>query len=64
MQYIERYARQIMLPEIGFPGQLALAQASVLIVGAGGAGLAYFSIPLYGRYRANRSHRRRHGIGK
>lgn len=38
MQYIERYARQIMLPEIGFPGQLALAQASVLIVGAGGLG--------------------------
>lgn len=36
MQYTERYARQIMLPEIGLSGQQALARASVLIVGAGG----------------------------
>ena len=38
MQYTERYARQIMLPEIGLSGQQALARASVLIVGAGGLG--------------------------
>ena len=57
MQYTERYARQIMLPEIGLSGQQALARASVLIVGAGGL-LPHFSIPLHGRYRTNRSHRR------
>ncbi len=35
---IERYSRQIMLPEIGEEGQAKLAQASVLIVGLGGLG--------------------------
>ncbi|WP_163708599.1 HesA/MoeB/ThiF family protein [Mangrovibacterium lignilyticum] len=34
----ERYARQIMLPEIGGAGQEKLKQAKVLIVGAGGLG--------------------------
>lgn len=34
----ERYARQIMLPEIGEEGQLCLSQAKVLIVGLGGLG--------------------------
>lgn len=34
----ERYARQIMLPEIGEEGQLSLNQAKVLIVGLGGLG--------------------------
>lgn len=38
MSHTERYARQVMLPEIGISGQQALAQASVLIVGAGGLG--------------------------
>ncbi|PID35944.1 MAG: molybdopterin biosynthesis protein [Rhodobacterales bacterium] len=33
-----RYARQITLREIGGPGQLALKQAKVLVVGAGGLG--------------------------
>ncbi len=33
-----RYARQIMLPEIGEAGQLKLKQARVLIVGTGGLG--------------------------
>ena len=34
----ERYARQIMLPEIGIAGQERLRNASVLIVGVGGLG--------------------------
>lgn len=33
-----RYGRQLILPEIGLPGQLALRRARVLIVGAGGLG--------------------------
>ena len=33
-----RYSRQIMLPEIDAEGQLRLAQATVLIIGAGGLG--------------------------
>ncbi|XP_013404551.1 adenylyltransferase and sulfurtransferase MOCS3 [Lingula anatina] len=35
---IARYSRQLILPEVGVKGQLALANASVLIVGAGGLG--------------------------
>lgn len=35
---IERYARHLVLAEIGGPGQQALKRASVLIVGAGGVG--------------------------
>ncbi len=35
---LERYARHIMLREIGGPGQKRLKQAKVLIVGAGGLG--------------------------
>lgn len=34
----ERYARHLLLPEIGIPGQSRLKQARVLIVGAGGLG--------------------------
>ena len=35
---VERYARHIVLREIGGPGQRALADARVLVVGAGGLG--------------------------
>jgi molybdopterin-synthase adenylyltransferase len=35
---IERYARHIVLPEVGGPGQNRLKQSSVLVVGAGGLG--------------------------
>ncbi|WP_062016921.1 molybdopterin-synthase adenylyltransferase MoeB [Aureimonas sp. AU4] len=35
---IERYARHLVLPEIGGPGQQRLAQARILLVGAGGLG--------------------------
>src|SRR5438309_1820880 len=37
---LERYARHIVLREVGGPGQTALKQASVLVVGAGGLGAA------------------------
>lgn len=35
---LDRYARHIMLREIGGPGQKALKQARVLVIGAGGLG--------------------------
>lgn len=35
---LERYARHIMLREIGGPGQKALKEARVLVIGAGGLG--------------------------
>ena len=35
---INRYNRQIMLPEIGMEGQQKLKSSSVLLVGAGGLG--------------------------
>ena len=35
---IERYSRQLILPEIGTAGQLKLQQAKVLLIGAGGLG--------------------------
>jgi molybdopterin-synthase adenylyltransferase len=35
---LERYARHIVLPEVGGPGQNKLKNASVLVIGAGGLG--------------------------
>jgi molybdopterin/thiamine biosynthesis adenylyltransferase len=38
MKNVARYARQILLPEVGGAGQKKLAEARVLLVGAGGLG--------------------------
>src|SRR6202045_4826690 len=35
---LERYARHIVLREVGGPGQAALGRARVLVIGAGGLG--------------------------
>src|SRR3979490_2486904 len=37
---LERYARHIVLREVGGPGQAALKRARVLVIGAGGLGAA------------------------
>jgi adenylyltransferase/sulfurtransferase len=37
-EQIERYSRQIMVPDLGGSGQIKLRQAKVLVVGAGGLG--------------------------
>ena len=36
--FLERYSRQLRLPQVGLPGQRKLEQARVLVVGAGGLG--------------------------
>ena len=37
---LERYSRQIVLPEVGIEGQQTLLDSSVLVIGAGGLGCA------------------------
>ena len=37
---LERYARQVIMPDMGEAGQEALLAAKVLVVGAGGLGAA------------------------
>jgi len=41
---IARYARHIVLAEIGGPGQQKMKKARVLVIGAGGLGARSFSI--------------------
>ena len=38
MEPLERYTRQILIPEIGEAGQIKIANAKVLLIGAGGLG--------------------------
>src|SRR5438132_195334 len=37
-QEIQRYSRHLIMPEVGMEGQLKLAKAKVLMIGAGGLG--------------------------
>jgi adenylyltransferase/sulfurtransferase len=37
-EQIERYSRQIMIPDLGGKGQIRLSQGKVLVIGAGGLG--------------------------
>ena len=49
---IDRYARHLILPEIGGPGQAKLLRASALVIGAGGLGaplLMYLAAAGFGR---------------
>ncbi len=55
---IERYCRQITLPEIGGKGQIKLLESKVLIVGAGGLGspaIAYLAAAGVGTLGVNDS---------
>ena len=49
---VQRYGRQMIMSEIGGPGQIALASSSVVVVGAGGLGcpaLSYLAAAGVGR---------------
>jgi len=38
LEQIERYSRQILIPDLGGKGQIRLLQRKVLVIGAGGLG--------------------------
>lgn len=65
---IDKYSRQIIIPEIGIKGQQTLKNSSVLIVGAGGlgcpsalyltgAGIGHIGIVDYDKVKLNNLHR-------
>ena len=43
---MERHARHLVLPNVGYEGQKKLAAARVLVIGAGGLGVLFFFISL------------------
>ena len=53
---LERYARQVIMPDLGEAGQEALLAAKVLVVGAGGLGGSYavFGLSRYRQHHHNR----------
>ncbi len=57
-----RYQRHLLLPEVGEAGQLKLLGSKVLLLGAGGLGLAGRPLPGGRRRRHARDHR--HGRGR
>ena len=59
---LERYARHIVLREVGGPGQAALGRARVLVIGAGGLGRAGAALSRRRRRRHARRDRRRHRV--
>ena len=57
---LERYARHIVLRDVGGPGQAALKRSSVLVIGAGGRGappLLYLGAGRPGHPRGGGAHR-------
>ena len=56
-----RYARHLMLPEVGEDGQAKLLQSKVLLLGAGGLGAPAGALPGGGGRRHARARRRRRG---
>ena len=53
---LERYARHVVLREVGGPGQAKLKAARVLVVGAGGLGspvILYLAAAGPGRFSVN-----------
>ena len=52
-----RYQRHLLLPEVGEVGQLKLLGSKVLLLGAGGLGIAGGAVPGRSRRRHDRHHR-------
>jgi molybdopterin/thiamine biosynthesis adenylyltransferase len=44
-EQIKRYARHIILPEVGGKGQEKLLNSKVLVIGAGGLGFPRHTVP-------------------
>ena len=59
---IDRYARHLVLRDVGGPGQLKLKAARVLVIGAGGPRVAADPVSRCGRCRHDRHRGRRRGL--